>query len=276
MLLPEKTSIWFSENNSAMLGYQGAWIHELPGILLQAIHKAPSVTKVVLELLLRIGQYFPTMDCGNLRSYVQLFGAKSSSGTTELGPFVNLPRDCQELAISCLYYFPSLLPDIIRPLASCCLSDALEPFILFRVVEVLQSIYKAGNLQITEQLSFLLLLMARFKVHSEDSSKVSNWDTFKSLNRLILTSLFEMGDDLLVFELMWNNLSDAIAQKSSMHNMNGLFRIVVTLDAGTMKLMNEDVIKLITGYLVDASLVCTFPNLRALILILGLFYTFHP
>jgi len=172
----------------------------------------------------------------------------------ELGPFVNLARDCQELATSCLYYFSSLLPDIIRPLASCCLSDAMEPLVLFKVVEVLQSTYKAGSLQITEQLNFLLLLMARFRVHPGNPSKVSNWDTFKSLNRLILTSLSEMGDGSLVLELMWNNLSNAIAQKPSMHNMNGLFRIIVTLDAGTNKLMNEDAIKLIAGYLVDASL----------------------
>ncbi|OEL32577.1 hypothetical protein BAE44_0006405 [Dichanthelium oligosanthes] len=286
-LLEEKTGIWFSENDSGVLGYHDAWIHELPRILLQSIDKAHSVTKVVLELLLRIGQCFPTMDCGNLRPLIKLFGVESSSGTVDLGPFVNLPRDCQELAISCLYYFPSLLPDIIKPLASCCLSDALEPLILFRVVEVLQSTYKAGNLQITEQLSFLSLLMARFRVHPGDylnilfyllalslssltvvfyfvepggivtpgdSSKVSNWDTFKSLNRLILTSLSEMGDGSLVLELMWNNLSNAIAQKPSMHNMNGLFRIIVTLDAGTSKLMNEDVVKLIAGYLVDASL----------------------
>ncbi|CAL5016488.1 unnamed protein product [Urochloa decumbens] len=260
MLLPEKTCIRYAENDPSVLGYRDAWIHELPRILLQSIDEAPSVTKVVLELLLRIGQYFPTMDCENLRPFIKLFGAESSLGTVELGPFVNLPRDCQELAISCLYYFPSLLPDIIKPLASCCLSDALEPLVLFRVVEVLQSTYKAGSLQITEQLSFLSMLMARFRVHPGglvtpgDPSKVSNWDTFKSLNRLILTSLSEMGDGSLVLELMWNNLSHAIAQKPSMHNMNGLFRIIVTLDAGTNKLMNEDVVKLIAGYLVDASL----------------------
>ncbi|KAL6652592.1 hypothetical protein ACP70R_011517 [Stipagrostis hirtigluma subsp. patula] len=260
MLLPEKTGIWFSENDSGMFDYHDAWIHELPGILLQSIDKAPSVTKVVLELLLRVGQYLPTVDCGNLHPLIKLFGVKSSSGTMELGPFVNLTRECQELAISCLYYFPSLLPDIIGPLAACCLSDALEPFMLLKIVEVLQSIYKAGNLQITEQLSFLSLLMARFKVHPgnfltpEDSSEVSNMDTFKSLNRLILTSLSEMGDGSLVLELIWNNLSHAIAQKPPMHNMNGLFRIIVTLDAETSKLMSEDVIKLIAGYLLDASL----------------------
>ncbi|WVZ90659.1 hypothetical protein U9M48_036941 [Paspalum notatum var. saurae] len=264
MLLPEKTGIRFAEDGSkpapAFLGYHDTWIHELPKILLLSIDKAPSITKVVLGLLLRIGQYFPTLDCGNLRPFIKLFGVESSSGTMDLGPFVNLPRDCQELAISCLYYFPSLLPGIISPLASCCISDMLEPLILFRIVEVLQSTYKAGNLQITEQLSFLSLLMARFKVHTgdlvppEDSSKVSNWYTFKLLNHLILTSLSEMGDGSLVLELMWNNLNNAIAQKPPMHNMNGLFRIIVTLDAGTSKLMNEDVIKRIAGYLVDASL----------------------
>ena len=44
----------------------------------------------------------------------------------------------------------------------------MEPLILFKVVEVLQSTYKAGSLQITEQLNFLLLLMARFRVHPGD------------------------------------------------------------------------------------------------------------
>nr|CAB3487320.1 unnamed protein product [Digitaria exilis] len=214
-LLEEKKSIWAAENDPGMLSYHDALIHELPQILLESVDKAPSVTKVVLELLLRIGQYFPTMDFENLRPFIKLFG------------------------VEC---------------------DALEPLILFRTVEILQSTYKAGNLQITEQLSFLALLIARFRVHPGhlitpgDPTKLSNWATFKSLNRLILTSLSEMGDGSLVLELMWNNLSNVIAQKPSMHNINGLFRIIVTLDAGTSKLINEDVVKLIAGYLVDASL----------------------
>ncbi|XP_015692389.1 uncharacterized protein LOC102700798 isoform X1 [Oryza brachyantha] len=266
MLLPEKTGILFTEKDSG-LEYHGAWVDELPRFLLQSIDKAPSVTKVVLELLLRIGQYFPTMECGNLHSFVKLFGVKSntispiaSSGTVELGPFIKLPRDCQELAISCLYYFSSLLPDTVELLASCCLSDVLEPIILFKIVEVLQSSYKAGNLHITDQLSFLSLLMARFRIHpgpfctQEDSQKGSSLSTFKSLNHLILTSLSEMGDGSLVLELMWDILSKEIAQIPSLHNMNGLFRIIVTLDAGTCKLMNEDAIKVIAGYLIDAAM----------------------
>ncbi|XP_037478125.1 uncharacterized protein LOC119355427 [Triticum dicoccoides] len=260
MLLPEKSGIWFTEIDSGLSEYRSAWIGELPGILLQSVDKAPSVTKVVLELLLKIGQYFPTTEFGNLRPFIQLFGTKSSSGTVEAGPFVSLPHDCQELVISCLYYFSSLLPDTIEPLACCCLSDKLDSLMLIRIIEVLQSTYKAGNLQITEQLSFLSLLMARFDVNCgmsctlEDAEKVSNWKTFKTLNHLILTYLSEMGDGSLVLELMWNNLSNEIARKPSLHNMNGLFRIIVTLDAATNKLMNEDFIKLIAGYLVDAAL----------------------
>nr|CAE05994.1 OSJNBa0016O02.4 [Oryza sativa Japonica Group] len=214
MLFPEKTGILFVENDSGS-EYHGVWVKELPGILLQSIDKAPSVTKVVLELLLRIGQYFPTMEFGNLRSFIKLFGVKC---------------------------------------------DVLEPTILFRIIEVLQSTYKAGNLHITEQLSFLSLLMARFRVHpgsfstQDNSQKGSNMNTFKSLNRLILNSLSEMGDGSLVLELMWDNLSKEIAQIPSLHNMNGLFRIIVTLDAGTCKLMNEDAIKIIAGYLIDAAM----------------------
>jgi hypothetical protein len=54
------------------------------------------------------------------------------------------------------------------------------------------------------------------------------------------------------------------AQIPSLHNMNGLFRIIVTLDAGTCKLMNEDAIKIIAGYLIDAAMVCTLLNSKAL------------
>jgi pre-rRNA-processing protein IPI1 len=100
--------------------------------------------------------------------------------------------------------------------------DVLEPTILFRIIEVLQSTYKAGNLHITEQLSFLSLLMARFRVHpgsfstQDNSQKGSNMNTFKSLNRLILNSLSEMGDGSLVLELMWDNLSKEIVRIQTM------------------------------------------------------------
>lgn len=116
----EKTGIWLPENDSGMLGYRDAWIHELPRILLKSIDKAPPVTKVcygfcyllnidmlrvsilrlnmfkpftlllsdyglfqvVLELLLRIGQYFPTMDCENLRPFIKLFGVECNYCST--------------------------------------------------------------------------------------------------------------------------------------------------------------------------------------------------
>jgi pre-rRNA-processing protein IPI1 len=54
----------------------------------------------------------------------------------------------------------------------CNAGDKLEPLILFRIVEVLQSTYKVGNLQITEQLSFLSLLMAQFDVNRGEYLKL--------------------------------------------------------------------------------------------------------
>ena len=46
----------------------------------------------------------------------------------------------------------------------------------------------------------------------EDARKISNRNTFKALNHLILTSLSEMGDGSLVLELIWNNLSNEIVR----------------------------------------------------------------
>ncbi|KAM0827977.1 hypothetical protein ACQ4PT_067848 [Festuca glaucescens] len=136
-LLEEKSGITFTEHDSGISEYHSTWINELPGILLQSVDKAPTVTKVVLELLLRIGQYFPTLECENLRPIAQLFGTKFMFFPVEVRGYSNL----------------------------CNAVGKLEPLILFRIVEVLQSTYKAGNLQITEQLSFLSLLMARFDVN---------------------------------------------------------------------------------------------------------------
>lgn len=41
----------------------------------------------------------------------------------------------------------------------------LEPFILFRVMEVLHSAYKAGHIQIADYISFFITLLSRFQVY---------------------------------------------------------------------------------------------------------------
>jgi len=40
----------------------------------------------------------------------------------------------------------------------------LDPFMLFRIIEVLHSTYKAGHIQISDFISFLITLASRFKV----------------------------------------------------------------------------------------------------------------
>lgn len=40
----------------------------------------------------------------------------------------------------------------------------LDPFILFRIVEVLHSAYTAGHIKITDHISFFITLLSRLKV----------------------------------------------------------------------------------------------------------------
>lgn len=40
----------------------------------------------------------------------------------------------------------------------------LEPFLLFRIVEVLHSAYKAGRIQIADHISFFITLLSRYKI----------------------------------------------------------------------------------------------------------------
>lgn len=42
--------------------------------------------------------------------------------------------------------------------------DDLEPFMLFRIIEVLHSAYKAGHIQIADHISFFITLLSRFRV----------------------------------------------------------------------------------------------------------------
>jgi pre-rRNA-processing protein IPI1 len=72
----------------------------------------------------------------------------------------------------------------------------------------------------------------------EDARKISNWNTFKALNHLILTSLSEMGDGSLVLELIWNNLSYEIVSfpkgfPFTLFHNNPIELMLVCLTTGT-------------------------------------------
>ncbi|KAJ6821652.1 uncharacterized protein M6B38_391920 [Iris pallida] len=255
MLLPVKSEGVLSITSvyPEMSGYQIAWIRVLPKILLYLGYKQSSVSKFVLKLMLRIGQWSLqnspiALEYDYLQwSLKEFYSTRGLAGEIQYGPFIKLPRDCQELAIFSLCYFSSLSADLLEALTCCCLCDDMEQIILLRIVEVLQSAYKAGHVQISDQIGFLITLIARFKVFPEKLSileidgKDSNRGTFVSLTTAACSFLSQMGDSSLVLKLLWKNLSNEMSLKPSLDNMYGLLRMVATLDTRTSKLSEESI-----------------------------------
>ncbi|KAB1219902.1 Testis-expressed sequence 10 protein [Morella rubra] len=91
----------------------------------------------------------------------------------------------------------------------CCLSCDLEPFILFRIVEVLHSAYTAGHIRITDHICFFIILLSSFKVFPEtidpvieNDTKITNRGTFKSVTSVVCANLLQIGNSSLVFQIL--------------------------------------------------------------------------
>ncbi|XP_038984219.1 testis-expressed protein 10 isoform X2 [Phoenix dactylifera] len=274
MLLPmeNQSLLSFTFSYPDLLSYQIAWIQELPKILLQLGDKHPSVSKVVLKLILKIGQSsLPDSPLSLEYDYLQwplreFYSTRIIAGTIQYGPFTKLPNDCQEVALCCLYYFSNLSSDFLKSLTYCCLCDDLEPLILLRIIEVLHSSYKAGHVQISDQIGFLVTLVARFRVFPEifisegicmeNEGKVSNQKTFKSVTGAVFTCLSQMGDNSLILKLLCKNIFNEISQKPPLDNIHGLLRMINVLDTRPTKLPEEDISSLssyLSSYMVDAA-----------------------
>lgn len=118
----------------------------------------------------------------------------------------------------------------------------LQPFLVFRVLEVLQSAFRAGHIQAAGYTSFLVTLLSRFEVYPGTlinlfmqltlflhvlfsmmlhyfAEKVcpaikydgkSNRKTFKQVTSIICTCLSQLGDDSLVMEMLEKIIVDHI------------------------------------------------------------------
>ncbi|XP_020253148.1 uncharacterized protein LOC109830320 isoform X2 [Asparagus officinalis] len=251
MLLPVTSNNITSAtpNESDMLGYHIAWIQHLPNILLNLGDKHPSVSKVVLKLILRIGQWSQqgspiALEYDNLQ--LSLRGFYSGQGLMQHGSFMRLPRDCQELAVCSLYYMSSLSSVFLQTLVSCCLCEDMEPLMLLRVIEVLHSAYRAGHVHISGYIGFLVTLVAhkvfpdKFCI-TESYGKVSNRRTLKSLSGIVCSCLSQMGDSSLVLKLLCKNIFIEMSKKISVDNKYGLIRMIASLDTRPTRLSEENI-----------------------------------
>ncbi|XP_020086368.1 testis-expressed sequence 10 protein-like isoform X2 [Ananas comosus] len=258
-----------SNCSDLLFDYQITWMRELPRILLQLGDKHVSVSKAVLNLLSRIGQTSSSnthrrTEYDNLQWQLKEFYAvQIISGTISYGPFLKHPPDSQELAISCFYHLSNIGSDFLESLTSCCLCNELEPSTLHRIIEVLQSSYERGYLDIAGHLDFLATLVVRFRVYPEkyciekSDGKVSNRRTYMDLCDHIFECFKRMGDTSLVLEILWKKIIVEMSLMPPMDNMNGLLGMIAALDNRTGRFPEEDVNNLsrwISFYMVDATL----------------------
>ncbi|CAA7396006.1 unnamed protein product [Spirodela intermedia] len=275
MLLPRHVqSVQSSSFNSEeMLCYQVVWLRKLPEVLLQLGDKHPSVSKVILEILLRVGQSSMrdsplALEYDNLQFTLRdYYSTNDDQGVKQYGPFVKLPKDCQDIAICGIYYFSSLNLPLLESLAFCCLCDDLEPTVRIRILEVLHSAYKSGHVKLADHIGFLVTIVARFKVSpefhldGENRGKISNRETFRLISEAVFSCLSEMGDHSLVLRLLQKITLEVMSMKPHLDNMQSMLRMIILLDSTLSTFVEEAISTLgqnIATYLIDAS--CYMPD----------------
>ncbi|CAK9180770.1 unnamed protein product [Ilex paraguariensis] len=272
MLVPKHGWLYLDASDPKILEYQLNWIRELPSLLILLGDRHPLCSKAVLRLQLRLGQIAPlnstfSQEFDNMQySLREFYSTCLDDRSVCYGPFIRLPREIQELSVCCLYYFSFLDSFLLQSLVSCCLCDDLEPLLLFRVLEVLHSAYKAGHIQIADHISFLFTLLSRFKVFPgdcfaekiysvmEDGDK-SNRGTFKLITSVVCSCLSEIGDDYLVVQMLEKIILDQISLKPPVDNICALLRMLITVDSKPTRLSEQSITNLsnfLPGYLIDA------------------------
>ncbi|XP_024993388.1 uncharacterized protein LOC112527160 isoform X1 [Cynara cardunculus var. scolymus] len=264
MLFPKDGWLSPSTSDSGIIDFQITWIREIPLLLILLGDKNPSLSKAVLRLQLQLGQCAimnsPLLqELDSMQYSLREFYSTCHDGNISYGPFMKLARDIQELSVCCLYYFSFLDPSLLQSLAACCLCQDLEPFLLFRFLEVLNSAYKAGHIQVVDYISFLITLLARYEVCPESSSVMekcgkSSSGLFRSITSAVCSCLSQIGDDHLVFKMLEGAVIDQISNKLPLENTCSLLRTIIALDSKLTKISEQSVSKLgnvIPGYLIE-------------------------
>ncbi|KAL9153628.1 hypothetical protein ABFS82_10G061900 [Erythranthe guttata] len=262
MLAPERN---LDANDPTLLDYQITWMHYLPSLLILLDNKSPLCSEAVLRLQLHVGQVAPvnsifSQEFDTMQYSFRCFFSQQIDNAVCYGPFVRLGADIQELAVCCLYYFSFMDAQLLQSLVSCCLCDDIEPSMILRILEVLQSAFRAGHIQVADYTSFHVTLLSRFQVYPEKTESAikyngkSNPKAFKSVTSSICSCLSQIGDDYLVFQLLENIIIDQICGEMPMENKCGFLRMLVTLDSRPTRLSDQSIVKLslaLARYLID-------------------------
>uniref|UniRef100_A0A1J3DZ73 Testis-expressed sequence 10 protein-like protein n=1 Tax=Noccaea caerulescens TaxID=107243 RepID=A0A1J3DZ73_NOCCA len=270
LIIPNGDILYSSASDPTVVDYQSAWVKKLPSLLNQLGDKHPLSTQAILQLLLDLGRFGclnasptseeePTFEEG----IGYFFNPYQGKGNVSGGSFASLPEEAQELALCFLFYFTidSFSAPLLESIVSCCLYPQLEPAVLYRIVEILHTAYRAGYIQITDHFSFLVTLVARFKVVPEKGQLAmecneheTSRDTFKALTNRVCSCLSEMGDGPLVLQILEKILLEQIILKPSLDNGCAILRMICALDSKPTRLSEKSIATLcefLPGYLID-------------------------
>ncbi|PSS30415.1 Testis-expressed sequence 10 protein [Actinidia chinensis var. chinensis] len=273
---PRQGLMYLDASDQELLDYQITWIRELPLLLIMLGDKHPLRSRSVLRLLLRLGQCAASnpsfaQEYDNMQySFAEFYCICMGERNISYGPFVRVDTDAQELSVCCLYYLSAVDSHLLKSLAWSCLYDGLEPFIIFRMIEVLHSAYKVGHIQIADHISFFITLLSYFKAFPGmlekscpmlKNDEISNHGTFMSVTSAVCSCLLQMGDDYLVFQILEKVVLDQLPLKPALDNSCALLRVLVALDSRSTRLSQQSIMNLgnfLPGYLIDV--VTLFPE----------------
>ncbi|CAH8312798.1 unnamed protein product [Eruca vesicaria subsp. sativa] len=265
VIIPNGDIHYLSASDPTVNNYLSVWVNKLPSLLNQLGDKHPLSSQVVLKLLLDLGRVgclkaSPTFE----EDIIKFFNPCSQGeGDVSCGAFARLPREAQDLALSFLYYFTidNFSSPLLDSIVSCCLYPQLEPAVLYRIVEVVHTAYRAGYIQITDHISLLITLIARFKVVPEKgqfSIECNEQETYrgtlKVLTERVCSCLSDMGDGSLVLQIIEKVLLAQITLKPVLDNGCAILRIICTLDSKPTTLSESSITTLsefLPGYLID-------------------------
>lgn len=242
------------------LQFQKQWMQALPRLLWELKHTHVSVTKAVLQMLLHIGRSAPegstlfeeyaALQPHMIPFFCTFLASTKSEGKYLFGPFVKLPRECQELAVDIICYWRNFSRSFLKPMAHCCVSDEVSLEVATRVVEVFQNVFMRGSSGLAEHLSFLVTLLAghttaqagrealagvlssKARIKSISASGNLREATIRrkiALAGVICSSLTQLGDCNLVLNLLGSSIQQELVRSPSLGSVHSFLCAVVLL-----------------------------------------------
>lgn len=243
--------------DNLLLVFQREWVNFLPKLLWELRHDNPNTSKAVLKVLLHIGRS-ARVDSMLHAEYTELqpmfmpfFCMHLSTCQNKVkvvyGPFVKLPKDCQELAVDSIYYYSNFSLTFLESLARCCMYHQLDSSIMIRIIQVLQASFCKGHIKMAYQLNFLLTLIMSCKAnHDNPLVSFENKESeralglgiarYKAVTRIVCLCLSEMGDESLVLRLVQPTIFQGLVHNPPLDITCALLRVVVVLSTKMVQL----------------------------------------